>query len=96
MQVARVREVVHGLPAITESLLLRQLVVVVGKLQIDPPAVDIDRSTMSYGMFNHSRTFNVPAGPPSTPRTLPGRLARFGRFPEREVAVVPLGKGSRS
>merc|ERR1719502_741232 len=37
MQVARMSKVVHGLPAITESLLLRKFIIVVGKLQSTPP-----------------------------------------------------------
>ena len=34
----------------------------------------------------HRRALNVPAWPAFAPGTVPRRLARFGRFPERKVA----------
>ena len=40
--------------------------------------------------FAHHRTFNMPARPTLTPRTLPAWLARFGRFPKRKIHRVTL------
>ncbi len=43
----------------------------------------------------HGRALQVPAGPSRSPRRLPGRLAGPGRFPQREVACIPLARAAR-
>ena len=42
-------------------------------------------------MRGHRRALEVPAGPAAAPRRRPGRLARLGRLPQREVERVALG-----
>ena len=69
---------------------LRDLVLVVREDQVHPAAVDVEGGAEVLG--GHGRAFQVPAGPPGSPRRLPVRLAGLGRLPQREVARVTLGR----
>ncbi len=62
---------------------LGNLVLMMGKDQIHPAAVDIEGlAEMSNG---HGGTLNMPAGPSLPPRTRPGRLTGLGTLPEGEI-----------
>ena len=47
-------------------------------------------------LVRHRRALQVPAGTARPPRGRPGRLARLGRLPQREVARVALGVATSS
>src|SRR4051812_33181243 len=70
------------------GLRLRQLVLMVRKLQIEAAAMDIERLAQEF--HAHRRAFDVPAGPARSPRAVPLWLARLGGFPQGEIAGVAL------
>ena len=82
----------HPVPgeAVAGRLGLRDLVLVVREDQVHPAAVDVEGRAQVLG--GHGRAFQVPAGPPGSPRRLPVRLAGLGRLPQREVPRVALGR----
>src|SRR5918993_1275994 len=67
---------------------LGELVLVVREAYIRAAAVDVG----SFGqvLAHHRGALDVPARAPWTPGALPGRLARFGGLPQREVQRAPL------
>ncbi len=67
---------------------LGQLVLVMGELQVEPAAVDVEGCAQN--LHAHGRAFDVPARPAETPRAVPFRLARLGAFPEGKVARIAL------
>ena len=72
-----------------ERARLRDLVLVVGKDEVEPAPVDLEDGAEQ--LLGHHRALDVPAGPAATPRRVPGGvLARLVRLPEREVARVLL------
>ena len=72
---------------------LRRLVLVVGKDQIGPAAVDLEADAEQS--FGHRRALNVPARSTLAPRRLPGRvLAGLLRLPQREVGRIALAPGA--
>ena len=79
---------VHEL-ASGRRLALRDLVLVVGKLEVHPPAVDVEMLSEAGG--RHRGAFDVPAGPARSPRRIPARLAGLRRLPQHEVERVVLG-----
>src|SRR5918993_2196824 len=62
---------------------LGELVLVVREAYIRAPAVDV--GPLRQVLANHRGALDVPAGPSGTPGALPGRLARLGGLPQREV-----------
>ena len=68
---------------------LRDLILVVRKDQVDSAAVDVDgrRPQQPHG---HRRALDVPARPARSTADVPGRLARFRRLPEHEIAHILL------
>src|SRR5207244_3539537 len=73
------------------ALALGEFVFVVGKLQIEAAAVDVERVAQERAA--HGAALDVPAGAAFAPGALElhfGRLARLGALPEREVAGIPL------
>src|SRR5580698_5011714 len=72
-----------------ECLRLRELVLVVGKDQVEATAVDLEG--LAETLLGHHRALDMPTGPALTPRRGPrGVLPGLGRLPQREVAGVLL------
>mmetsp|Transcript_4743 Transcript_4743/g.10188 ORF Transcript_4743/g.10188 Transcript_4743/m.10188 type:complete len:216 (+) Transcript_4743:1307-1954(+) len=92
MQVARVGEVVHPLLAAEARLRLGQLVVVVRKLQILAPRVDVD--PFPQNVPGDDGALDVPSRTAGPEGRLPRRLACLARLPEREVVGAALFAGS--
>ena len=70
---------------------LRQLVLVVGKYQVEPAAVDLEHRCRGTPRPSPSTRCASPAAPP--PRRLPRRvLAGLRRLPQREVARILLAR----
>jgi len=67
---------------------LGQLVVVVGKLEIVAPRVNINRG--SKNGRSHGAALDMPTGPTHAPGTFPSRFARFRLFPERKIVGRPF------
>src|SRR6266446_2333645 len=67
-------------------LRLCDLALVVGKDEVLAPAMDVERRAEI--LHRHGRALDVPAGASIPPGTRPRRLARLGRFPQREVTWV--------
>jgi hypothetical protein len=70
---------------------LGDLVLVVGKLQVLPPAVDVE--AVAEQRVGHHRALDVPPRPPFAPGGGPPRpvgLVGLRRLPEREVGLVAL------
>src|SRR5690606_31349312 len=65
---------------------LSQFVLMMRKHQVEAAAVDIERLTEV--LHAHGGTFNMPAGPPRSPGTVPRRLPLARAFPECEVGRV--------
>jgi hypothetical protein len=80
--------VVHKL-AVMGALGLRDLVLVVGKLQILTAAVNVEVLAEQVG--THRRALDMPPGAAIAPRRRPERLVLAGMFPEHEVERVVLG-----
>ena len=68
---------------------LRDLVLVVGKDQIDAAGMDVDRRLAEQAQ-RHRRAFQMPPRAARRIDEVPRRLARLGRLPEHEVADVFL------
>ncbi|MCG3150609.1 MAG: hypothetical protein PCFJNLEI_04097 [Verrucomicrobiae bacterium] len=70
---------------------LGDFVFVVRKNQVFAAAVDVE--TLTEVRHAHDATFDVPAGPPQSPRRIPfdGAVGFTPGFPEREIADVLLG-----
>src|SRR6266581_3023893 len=71
------------------ALALRDLVLVMGKLQVGASAVDVEMFSEQPG--SHRRALDVPSGAPGTPRRRPaclGGIAVLGMFPEYEVERI--------
>ena len=71
-----------------ERLRLRQLVFMMGELQVEAAAVNVERDTQQ--LLAHRRAFDVPAGSARAPGAVPFRLARLGPLPQGEVAGIAL------
>src|SRR5919112_2132206 len=67
---------------------LGQLVLVVWEAYVRTAAVDV--GTIGQMFAYHRGALDVPARTPFSPGALPGRLARFGGLPQREVKRTPL------
>ena len=84
----------QGLPA--GPFTLRNLVLVVGKLQVSAAAMNINRIAQQAG--THGRTLYVPARTARAPQTFPlhlYRLLRLGRLPEHKIKRIILALGHR-
>ena len=74
------------------ALALGDFVLVMRKDQVESTAVDVER--LAQQAAAHRRALDVPAGASLAPGAVPGRFARLGRFPEREVGGGAfLGRG---
>src|SRR5450759_1348598 len=73
----------------TGSLGLGPLVLVVREHEIVPGSVKVE--AVPEQVQRHGRALEMPAGTAGPPRRVPGRLARFGSLPEREVDGAALG-----
>src|SRR5271155_3907432 len=62
---------------------LRTLVLVMGELEVDPPAVQIE--PVPEQIERHHYALRVPSRPPRAPRRVPRRLVRLGLLPKGEV-----------
>lgn len=69
-------------------LALRDFILVMGKNQILPSAVNIQRQGQVF--LAHGRTLNMPSGTAFSPRAFPERLLRFGRLPQGEIQRIFL------
>ena len=81
---------VHEAPA-AGALGLRDLVLVVGELQVLPAPVDIE--SLAQQRATHRRAFDMPSRPAPSPRRVPLHLlglGRLGGFPQHEVERVGL------
>ena len=68
---------------------LGQLVLVMGKAQVEPAAVNVEAG--AEVLLRHGGALDVPARTPTAPgRIPPGVLIGFPRFPEREVPGILL------
>jgi hypothetical protein len=56
-------------------------------------AAAVDVGPFGQVLAHHRGALDVPARTPLAPGTLPGRLARFGGLPQREVQRAPLEAG---
>src|SRR3990167_7201066 len=67
------------------ALALRDLVFVVGEYEVYSASVNI--KALSEIFESHRRTFNMPAGPPFSPRRMPKNIAvfRLPSFPQYKV-----------
>jgi hypothetical protein len=65
------------------ALALGDLVLVMREDQVAPAEMEVER--LAQVRAAHRRAFDMPARPPRAPGTVPGRLARLGRLPQREV-----------
>ena len=63
---------------------LGDLVLVMGKDQVDTAAVDIEMRTQM--LFAHGRALDMPSRAAATPGTVPSRLIRARRLPQDEIA----------
>src|SRR5918994_3581973 len=70
---------------------LGELVLVVRKTYVCAAAVDV--GPFGQMLAHHRGALDVPARSPWPPRALPGRLARFGGLPQREVQWAALEAG---
>lgn len=66
-----------------EGLALRELVVMVWKLEVLTPGVDVHAATQHS--VRHRRALDVPPWPPWSPLAVPGWLSWLGRLPQRKV-----------
>ena len=84
--------VVHPVTSktITGSVRLRNLVLVVRELQIQPAAVHIKLRAQVIG--GHRRALQVPARAAITPRCGPSRLTRFRGLPQSKIQRVLLAR----
>jgi hypothetical protein len=86
--------VVHPRPghgAVVHGLALGDLVLVVGKLQVHPAAVQV--KPVAQNRVAHGRALDVPPGPPVAPGGGPAGafgLVGLGALPQGEVALVAL------
>ncbi len=67
-----------------QALALGNFVLVMGEDEIVAAAVNVDG--FAQVVQAHARAFDVPARSSRSPWAFPERLARLGRFPEREIA----------
>src|SRR5215212_10850428 len=67
---------------------LGELVLVVREAYVRAAAVDV--GPFGQMLAHHRGALDVPARAPCSPGALPGRLARFGGLPQREVQRTPL------
>ena len=88
VQVAIVEEEVDPVVAAEGGLGLSDLVVVMGKLEVDAARVNV-HVCVEYGA-GHGRALDVPAGSTETPRRAPRRLAGLRELPQGEVGRVLL------
>ena len=84
---AIVHPVVHEDIAV-RALGLRNLVLVMRKLQVLATAVDIEMRAEQFA--GHGRTLQMPARTTAPPGRRPGRLALLGAFPQDEIERVML------
>src|SRR5690606_34862461 len=68
---------------------LRDLVLVVRKLQIEPAAVNVE--ARPEDVVGHGRALDVPARPALAPWRRPVWLARLGALPQHEIERIALG-----
>ena len=84
------QSVVHPIPGkglgARVTFALGDLVFVVWKYQVLTAPVDVQLFPQVFQ--RHRRTFDVPAGPPGSPRAGPGRLAFLGSLPQHKVHGV--------
>ncbi len=76
----------EGFPC--SRLRLGDLVLVVGKDEVLPSAVDVEG--LPQQGHAHGGTLDMPPGPPFAPGAVPGRFTRLARLPEGEVEGIPL------
>ena len=69
-----------------KRLRLRDFILVMRKNQVHTARVNVQRCTQV--LDRHHGALDVPARPPAAHRRVPGWLAIFGGFPQREVAGV--------
>ena len=67
---------------------LRDLVLVVRELQVDPAAVNVE--TLAQQRQRHGRAFDMPPRPPPAPGRLPPRLIVGGWLPQDEIHRILL------
>jgi len=84
---ARMPEIVDPVVASVICLRLRDFVVMMRELQVNPTTVDINRELVKNSC-SHCRALDVPAGTALTPRTLPRRFFGLGSLPQGEVALT--------
>ena len=65
---------------------LGQFIFVVGKLQINPAPMNINR--IAQMRLNHCRTFNVPTRTAASPRAIPPNLVIAARLPQHEIRCI--------
>ena len=73
---------------VTHRHRLSPLVLVVGETEVEATGVQVE--SLSQQVEAHDNALGVPTRSAFAPRRWPGRFARFGQLPEREVARVPL------
>ena len=73
---------------------LRDLVLMMGKDQVDTAGVDVDRR-LAQKAHCHRRALQVPPRAARRIDDIPGRLARLGRLPQHEVPGIVLGVAVR-
>src|SRR5215471_21038667 len=74
------------LTAAMGALALRDLVLVMRKDEIETAGVDIEG--LPQVGFAHRRTLDVPARPPSAPRTIPSRKICIRWLPKHEIGGI--------
>ena len=82
------QKVVDPAAAVKVRLRLRDLVLVVRKLEVHSACVQVDVAAEQVG--RHRGALDVPAGAPQAPRRRPRRLARLGRLPQHKIRRMPL------
>src|SRR5215469_1679157 len=75
-------------PATVRAGTLRDFVLVMRKDEIETAGVDIEG--LPQVGFAHRRALDVPARPPSAPRTIPARKICIRRLPQHEIGRVAL------
>ena len=65
---------------------LGDFIFVVGKLQIQPTAVNVERRPQQF--IAHRRAFDMPAGTAPAPRAVPTRLVARRRLPQHKIHRV--------
>mmetsp|Transcript_13388 Transcript_13388/g.34236 ORF Transcript_13388/g.34236 Transcript_13388/m.34236 type:complete len:206 (+) Transcript_13388:451-1068(+) len=88
MQVASVKEVRHPLAMAEARLGLREFIVVVRELEINPTGVNIH--AWPQDVRRDGRALNVPPWSTLAPRGIPLRFAWLGCFPQHEITRIAL------